>query len=142
MAARIRQHAIFSLRFCDNYCVDRIGILPATLLAMRQAVHAVAAGLGMPVNQVIVIVDGKIEIPKLNMLQKTWVKADSKSWAVAAASNIAKTGRDHFMEWADALYPEYGFKQHKGYGTASHIKALRDHGRCPMHRQSFRVRGL
>lgn len=139
MAKRIREHGIFAVRFCDNYCIDRIGILPATLSAMLQAVHAVATDLGKPINQVIVVVDGKIEIPGLDMLQKTWVKADSRSWAVAAASIMAKTNRDHFMEWADAIYPEYGFRQHKGYGTAAHMQALRVNGPCPLHRRSFKL---
>ena len=141
MAERIRRQSIFALRFCDNQCIDRIGILPATLLAMRQAVHAVARALGIPVNQVMVVVDGKIEIPGLNMLQKTWVKADSKSWAVAAGSIIAKTNRDHLMQWADTIYPEYGFIRHKGYGTAIHMNALREHGPCPLHRLSFSLPG-
>ena len=141
IADRVRGQALFALRFCDNACIDRIGILPATFGAMREAVLAVARSLDAPINRVLVAVDGKLEIPGLQMLQKAWPKADSRSFAVAAASNIAKTNRDHYMEWVDSLYPDYGFTRHKGYGTAAHMEALRRHGPCPLHRRSFRMPG-
>ncbi len=141
LAGRIRRHGVYALRFCDNRCIDRMGILQAVFRAMREAVHVVMRTLDAPVNQVMVAVDGKLEIPDLGLLQKAWVKADSRSWAVAAASIIAKTSRDHFMQWADGIYPEYGFAQHKGYGTAAHMAALREYGPCPLHRRSFRMPG-
>ena len=141
IADRVRKHGVFALRFCDNACIDRIGILPATFAAMREAVLAVARCLDAPINRVLVAVDGKLEIRGLKMLQKAWPKADSRSFAVAAASNIAKTNRDHYMEWADELFPDYGFAQHKGYGTAAHMAALRRFGPCPLHRKSFRMPG-
>ena len=65
------------------------------------------------------------------------VKADAKSYAVAAASIIAKVTRDRIMRGYDRIYPEYGFAKHKGYGTAAHIEALRTYGPCKIHRRSF-----
>jgi len=65
------------------------------------------------------------------------VKGDAKSLSIAAASVLAKVTRDRMMEEYDRLYPEYGFAKHKGYGTAQHIAALKEHGPCPIHRRTF-----
>ena len=139
MAERVRRSAVFALRYCDNKCIDEIGILPATFRAMKASVMAVVETLNRPINQILVAVDGKLEIPGLQLLQKAWIKADSRSFSVAAASNIAKTNRDMFMDWVDGVYPDYGFRQHKGYGTKQHMQALRKNGPCPLHRRSFKM---
>lgn len=65
------------------------------------------------------------------------IKGDAKSQSIAAASIVAKVTRDHLMEEYDKLYPEYGFAKHKGYGTAAHIKAIKEYGPCPIHRRTF-----
>lgn len=65
------------------------------------------------------------------------VKGDSRCYSIAAASIVAKVTRDRLMEAADALYPQYGFARHKGYGTAAHVAAIKAHGPCPIHRRSF-----
>ena len=65
------------------------------------------------------------------------IKGDAKSASIAAASIIAKVTRDHMMDEYDKKYPEYGFAQHKGYGTAQHVEAIRKYGPCPIHRCSF-----
>ena len=65
------------------------------------------------------------------------MKGDAKSVSIAAASILAKVTRDQMMTEYDTLFPEYGFGKHKGYGTAAHIQALKDHGPCPIHRRSF-----
>lgn len=68
------------------------------------------------------------------------VKGDARSLSIAAASILAKTIRDDIMIELDGLYPEYGFKNHKGYGTKAHKEAILKHGRCPVHRMSFRFK--
>jgi ribonuclease HII len=73
---------------------------------------------------------------------ETMVKADMKVAEVSAASILAKVTRDRMMCDYAKVYPEYGFEKHKGYGTATHIEAIRQYGRCAIHRQSFRVKQL
>jgi ribonuclease HII len=65
------------------------------------------------------------------------IKGDATSYSIASASIIAKVSRDRLMEEYDEKYPGYGFKKHKGYGTAEHIKAIKELGPCPVHRRSF-----
>lgn len=72
----------------------------------------------------------------------TMIKADTKIPEVSAASILAKVTRDRAINSDDIIYPEYGFKSHKGYGTKKHIEAIKLHGRTPIHRLSFKVRGL
>ena len=73
---------------------------------------------------------------------ETMVKADAKVSEVSAASILAKVTRDRVMVNYALSYPEYGFEKHKGYGTASHVEAMRKYGRCTIHRQTFRVKAL
>ena len=73
---------------------------------------------------------------------ETMVKADAKVPEVSAASILAKVTRDRVMVDYALSYPEYGFEQHKGYGTATHVEAMRKYGRCAIHRQTFRVKAL
>lgn len=65
------------------------------------------------------------------------IKGDATSYSIAAASIIAKVTRDRIMKNYDQIYPEYGFAKHKGYGTAAHIQAIKEHGLCEIHRRSF-----
>ena len=65
------------------------------------------------------------------------IKGDAKSVSIAAASILAKVTRDHMMAEYDSLYPQYGFAKHKGYGTKTHLDAIREYGMCPIHRRSF-----
>jgi ribonuclease HII len=109
--------------------IDRDNILAATLWAMNCAV----AKLG-PVA--LALVDGN-RPPKLPCRIKTIIGGDGISLSIAAASIVAKVTRDRIMREHDTLYPAYGFARHKGYGTALHARALRQHGPCPIHRQSF-----
>ena len=76
-------------------------------------------------------------IPEVQIRQVPIVKGDAKSVSIAAASILAKVTRDRMMEEYDAMWPEYGFAKHKGYGTAQHIAALKEYGPCPIHRRSF-----
>ena len=76
-------------------------------------------------------------IPAMPMKQVGIIKGDAKSVSIAAASILAKVTRDRMMVEYDALYPEYGFAKHKGYGSQMHIEAIRKYGSCPIHRRTF-----
>ncbi|MCD0504979.1 ribonuclease HII [Bordetella petrii] len=110
--------------------IDTLNILRATLLAMQRAVDGLAH-----VPQVA-MVDGN-QAPKLRCTVQTVIKGDALVPAISAASILAKTARDADLLRLHALYPQYGFDQHKGYGTVLHMDRLREHGPCPEHRRSF-----
>ena len=97
---------------------------------MRQAIAALD-----PVPAVLL--NDAVTIPAVGITQVPIIKGDSKSVSIAAASILAKVTRDRMMKELDAVYPEYGFAKHKGYGTADHIAAIRKYGLCPIHRRSF-----
>ena len=111
--------------------IDRLNILRATHQAMRLAFLALSPAPDY------VLIDG---LPVRDFpcpLQRAIVSGDSLSVSIAAASIVAKVVRDQMMREYDAQYPEYGFAGHKGYGAATHLAALRQHGPCPIHRRSF-----
>ncbi|HQS01422.1 MULTISPECIES: ribonuclease HII [unclassified Polaromonas] len=110
--------------------IDRLNILQATMLAMKRAVE------GLRLKPVKVQVDGN-RLPVLSMLAEAIVKGDALVPAISAASILAKVHRDRWCEQFHLEYPQYGFAGHKGYGTAEHLAALREHGACPQHRRSF-----
>ena len=120
----------------DAATIDRINILEATRDAMRTAVSEAAAMLGRPAGALLV--DGHLPLPDYTGDQWPLVKGDGRSWAIAAASVIAKVTRDRHMRALDEAYPMYGFAKHKGYGTVSHRQALVEHGPSPVHRGSFK----
>ena len=109
--------------------IDAINILNATKKAMAMAV----ASLKRKPDYLII---DAVKLP-LETEQLSIFKADSLSVSVAAASILAKVTRDRWMEQIHREYPEYGFEQHKGYGTAEHMAAIRKYGLCPIHRRSF-----
>ena len=110
--------------------IDEINILQATYEAMRQAVAQLEPVPG------VLLVDA-VTIPGVTIRQVPIIKGDAKSVSIGAASIIAKVTRDRILKELDAQYPAYGFAQHKGYGTAAHIAAIREFGPCPEHRRSF-----
>lgn len=110
--------------------IDEINILQATYEAMREAVGQLKV---MP----DLLLNDAVTIPKVDILQIPIIKGDSKSVSIAAASILAKVTRDRMMAEYDRLFPEYEFARHKGYGTAVHIQALKEHGPCPIHRKTF-----
>ena len=110
--------------------IDRLNILQATLLAMRRAVE------GLRLKPSKVLVDGN-RLPVLDVLAEAIVRGDSLVPAISAASILAKVHRDRWCVEYHQLFPQYGFAAHKGYGTAAHMAALREHGACPQHRKSF-----
>ena len=110
--------------------IDHLNILHATMLAMRRAVE----GLRLRPNRVLV--DGN-RLPPLNVAAEAIVKGDAKVGAISAASILAKVHRDRLCLQLHEAHPEYGFDGHKGYPTAAHLQALREHGPCAHHRRSF-----
>jgi ribonuclease HII len=110
--------------------IDRINIYQAGLLAMRRAVEA------LPVAPQHVLVDART-IPGIAAPQNPFTKGDGINFSIAAASIVAKTHRDALMEELDVRYPEYGFRQHKGYSTPQHQAAIRRFGPCVLHRMSY-----
>lgn len=114
----------------DVGTIDRVNILNATHLAMRRAVEQL-------VRADFVLVDGR-PVKGLPLPSRAIVKGDAKSASIAAASIVAKVYRDRLMVELDGVYPDYGFADHKGYGTARHLEALREFGVTPAHRRSFR----
>ncbi len=110
--------------------IDRLNILQATMLAMRRAVE------GLRLKPAKVLIDGN-RIPVMDVLAEAIVKGDALVPAISAASILAKVSRDRWCAELDLAYPQYGFAGHKGYGTAEHLAALREHGACPQHRKTF-----
>ncbi|MBK9237504.1 MAG: ribonuclease HII [Rhodoferax sp.] len=110
--------------------IDRLNILQATMLAMRRAVE------GLRLKPKLVLVDGN-RLPVLDVPARAVVKGDALIRSISAASILAKVHRDRWCVDYDQQYPQYGFAAHKGYGTAQHLAALREHGACPEHRASF-----
>ena len=115
----------------SNTVIDQVNILQATLLAMRDAVEQLSP------SPDYVLVDGT-QLPAISTPSQAIPKGDSLSQCVAAASIVAKVTRDRLMVEFDEIYPQYGFRQHKGYGTAQHREAIAQYGPCPIHRRSFK----
>lgn len=116
--------------------IDRLGIVPATRLAMTRALEALSPQPGA------LIIDA-VHLPTVKLPQSVFCFADSISLSVAAASIIAKVTRDRLMVEFDAQYPRYNFARHKGYGTRIHQVALQSIGPCEIHRQTFKpIRAL
>lgn len=127
----IKQNAIaYGIGIASNTLIDEINILQATYEAMREAINALEK------TPDILLVDA-VHIPDINIKQVGIVKGDAKSVNIAAASILAKVTRDRIMAEYDKIYPEYGFASNKGYGTATHIAALKEVGPCAIHRKSF-----
>ena len=110
--------------------IDEINILQATFEAMREAISKLSVTPDILLNDAVTI-------PGVDIKQVPIIKGDAKSISIGAASIVAKVTRDRLMEDYDKLFPEYGFASNMGYGTAVHIKALKELGPCPIHRQSF-----
>jgi ribonuclease HII len=132
LAPLIRERALaWAVAYAEVDEIDRLNILQATLLAMRRAV------LALPVRPQQMLVDG-LYCPDTGIPGTAIVQGDSRVAAISAASILAKTARDALMLELHAIYPHYGFASHKGYPTAAHLAALREHGVSAVHRRSFR----
>ena len=132
LAIIIKERALaWAVAYAEVDEIDNLNILQATLLAMRRAV------LALPIQPGQVLVDG-LYCPTTGIPSQAIVKGDSKVAAISAASILAKTSRDKLMLELHEHYPHYGFACHKGYPTAAHLVALRQHGVSEVHRKSFR----
>ena len=137
LAPAIRKAAAFwAVAVVDPETIDRINILEATMLAMNLAVAS------LPMIPELLLIDGNRFRSDLPIPYETIVKGDAKVFSIAAASVLAKTHRDELMVAYASQYPQYGFERHVGYGTKMHVEAILQHGRCPIHRRSFRLRQL
>jgi ribonuclease HII len=136
LAIKIRGAAVaWSVAWADVAEIDTHNILQATYLAMRRAL------LGLRVRPAHVQIDGD-RCPSFMGLSlecsfEAIVDGDARRVCIGAASILAKTTRDAMMVGLDALYPQYGFRQHKGYATPEHCAALEKYGPSPIHRRSF-----
>ncbi len=129
------QAEVWSVAFATAEEIDELDILNARMLAMQRAID------GLSVKPDLALIDGNrdhgsrvaIETPHI-----TLIGGDGKSASIAAASILAKVSRDRYVsQELDALYPQYGFAKHKGYGTKAHYAALDQYGPCPAHRRTF-----
>jgi ribonuclease HII len=120
----------FAIAAVDAGVIDEINILQATHRAMNDALTQLNP---LPPHA---LVDGR-PVKTLCVPQTAIVKGDARSYSIAAASVLAKVTRDRLMREFHTKFPEYGFAEHKGYGTAKHLAAIAAHGACPIHRRSF-----
>ncbi|HYE96473.1 MAG TPA: ribonuclease HII [Rubricoccaceae bacterium] len=138
-----KREALFPLIICEALAVgvgqcgpdevDALNVLHASLEAMRRAVDELF------LRPDILLIDGDRALPVAPCPQQTLVRGDGRSLSIAAASVVAKVVRDRLMVGLDAEHPVYGWAIHKGYPTAAHYEALREHGPSPHHRRSFRL---
>ena len=117
--------------YVDARVIDRVNIRQGTLLAMQAAVQH------LPYTPDVLLIDGCDAAP-VSRPQRLFVRGDQTVGSIAAASIVAKVSRDRFMEALDGQFPGYGLAQHKGYGTAAHLRAIQQLGPSPMHRITFR----
>ena len=130
-ANRLKEIALaWGIGFASNHEIDELGIVPATRLAVRRAM----AQLSIRPDHLLV---DYLDLPGSSVPFTPLVKGDARSLSIAAASILAKTGRDALLVEMDARYPGYGFADHKGYGTRAHLSNLENLGPCTVHRLSF-----
>ena len=121
----------YSVAVIGQDVIDEINILNAT----KQGVTKVVEELDVKPN--LILVDALTHIQTKGIPYDSIIKGDAKCYNIAAASIIAKVTRDRIMRQWDEIYPQYGFINHKGYGTAKHMEALKEYGPCPIHRRTF-----
>lgn len=121
----------FGIGYATAQEIDRVGIIAATRQAMESALSQLS-----PAAQAA-LVDGTIRLTASGLPQRQVIRGDQLSLSIAAASILAKVSRDRHLRRLELIYPDYGFARHKGYGTAAHLNALRQHGPCAEHRHSF-----
>ena len=129
---QITEEAIdWAVGIVDQNEIDEINILNAT----KKALHMAISNLKVKPDRILV--DALEHIDTCGVPYTSIIKGDAKVYSISAASIIAKVTRDRMMQEYDEIYPEYGFAGHKGYGTAKHIQAIKEHGPCPIHRKTF-----
>ena len=121
----------YSVAIIGQDIIDEINILNATKQGVTQVVDE------LDIKPDLILVDALEHINTKGIPYEPIIKGDAKCYNIAAASIIAKVTRDRIMREWDEIYPQYGFINHKGYGTAKHIEAIKQYGLCPIHRKSF-----
>ncbi len=130
----IEQEALFwSVVMVDAEEIDRINILQASITGMHRALAT------LPSSPELILVDGNKFRPYMDIPYRTEVKGDARFVSIAAASVLAKTHRDEYMEALHVQHPQYGWNKNAGYPTKAHREAIRIHGVTPYHRKSFRL---
>ena len=127
----IKEAISYSVGIVDQKTIDEINILNATKLGVKIALE------GLKQRPDVIMVDALTNMDTLGIPYISVVKGDAKYYSIAAASIIAKVTRDRIMKEWDEMYPAYGFAKHKGYGTAEHIRVIKENGPCILHRKSF-----
>ena len=131
LAELIKQRAIcYTIVEVDEKQIDEINILEATKLGMKRAIES------LKIAPEVVITDGNMTLD-IAIMQHSVIHGDALSYSIGAASIIAKVYRDKMMDEYAKTYPQYDFEKNKGYGTAAHIKAIKEYGLCPIHRRTF-----
>ena len=126
----ISEAVSYGIGIVNQDIIDKINILQATYMAMRQAINNLSVKPDILLNDAVTI-------PGVDIKQVPIIKGDAKSASIAAASIVAKVTRDHMMEEFDLIYPGYEFYKNKGYGTKAHRDALKKIGPCEIHRRTF-----
>lgn len=133
LAAQIKQESLaWAIANASVVEIDELNILQASLLAMHRAIEQ------LEVAAEFALIDGKQIPPQLKIAAMPVIKGDARHPAISAASILAKVERDSLLIELDALYPQYGLAQHKGYPTKAHLAALQQYGACPEHRRSYK----
>lgn len=120
----------YGIAFVEESFIDRDNILNATFAAMKSAISQLSP------KPDLALIDGN-RVAEFGVEAVPVVKGDARVASIAAASILAKVARDQYMEAIDAVYPQYGFAVHKGYGTKRHYAAISEYGMCPIHRRTF-----
>ena len=126
----INEAVSYGIGIVNQDIIDKINILQATYMAMRQAINNLSVKPDILLNDAVTI-------PEVDIKQVPIIKGDAKSLSIACASIVAKVTRDRMMDEYHNIYPEYDFKSNKGYGTKAHINALKEIGPSPLHRKTF-----
>lgn len=127
----IEEAVSYGIGIIDEKVIDEINILEATKKGLTTSLQE------LKVKPNLILVDALNKIDTLGIPYKSIIKGDALCYSISCASIIAKVTRDRIMRQWDEIYPMYGFEKHKGYGTALHIQAIKEHGLCPIHRRSF-----
>ena len=131
LAEQIKEKALaYTIIEIDEKTIDEINILEATKLGMKRAIEE------LEIQPDVVLTDGNMTL-NIAHPQQSVIHGDALSYSIGAASIIAKVHRDKKMVDFAQTYPDYGFEKNKGYGTAEHIKGIKEKGLCPIHRRSF-----
>ncbi len=128
-----KESIAFAVASVDNNEIDKINILQASFKAMHLSIDKLI------ISPQFLLIDGNRFIAYKKIKHQCVIKGDGKYASIAAASILAKTYRDEFMQKAHTAFPYYGWDKNKGYGTAQHRKSIEQHGLCNLHRKSFNI---